>query len=167
MTGRDLDRLTGHLERLRPRRLIVLGDLVHDAHGLEPETADAFAAWRERHAGVSVELVPGNHDARTRGVDLPGVRRQSAVIEVDGLDLCHEAEPAPSRPTLGGHLHPGVRLGGRSRDRLRVPVFWFEPRRGILPAFGQFTGLQPMVETPDVRAFAAGPEDVVALDRWG
>jgi len=44
--------------------------------------------------------------------------------------------------SLTGHVHPARVLQGRGRgaDRVRLPCFVFSDKRGILPAFGVFTG---------------------------
>jgi metallophosphoesterase superfamily enzyme len=59
----------------------------------------------------------------------------------------------PGAYVLAGHLHPGVVLGGRAHDRLRLPCFHFGPRSGVLPAFGEFTGMHvvPAARRPRLR----------------
>ncbi|MDX1667527.1 MAG: hypothetical protein R3350_09870, partial [Saprospiraceae bacterium] len=41
---------------------------------------------------------------------------------------------------LAGHVHPSVFLRGAGRQRLKLPCFYFGEDKGILPAFGYFTG---------------------------
>ena len=143
--GYDLRRLAAFVQTHELRRLVILGDLVHTASGLVAEVEERFADWIDRHPGLGVRLVRGNHD---RGA---GALPPAWLVEVvdgpmaDGpLVLCHEP---PDRgfdatgPTLAGHLHPTVTLGSSGRgSRLRARCFWY--RRGVLvlPAFGSFTG---------------------------
>jgi metallophosphoesterase superfamily enzyme len=64
---------------------------------------------------------------------------------------------------LAGHVHPAVRVGGRGRDRLRLPCFWFGPRVGVLPAFGAFTGTHTITPAPGDRVFAVADDRVLAV----
>lgn len=71
-----LERLSALLERLRPRRVLVLGDLFHSR--LNPEW-EAFVQWRERRPDPAEEhwvLVRGNHDI------LPLAAYREARLEV-------------------------------------------------------------------------------------
>jgi len=60
-------------------------------------------------------------------------------IEVDGLLLRHEANPAEMRPELSGHFHPKLRIMHRGRKVARR-CFVATDRKLILPAFGALTG---------------------------
>lgn len=42
---------------------------------------------------------------------------------------------------FSGHIHPGVQLKGKGRQKLRLPCFYQGMKQLILPAFGEFTGL--------------------------
>ena len=59
----------------------------------------------------------------------------------------------PGAYVLAGHSHPCVHLG-RGIDRLRLPCFHFGAAVGVLPAFGAFTGMHPIVREADDRVFA-------------
>lgn len=61
---------------------------------------------------------------------------------------------------LAGHLHPGVVLG---REQLRLPCYWFGPRVGVLPAFGDSTGATAVAAGPYDRVIAVAGDDVVPL----
>ena len=103
--------------------------------------AHAFVAWRARHAGVDVVLVPGNHDAHAR--DPPPewqVRCVDAPYPLPPFLACHHVEKPRTGYALCGHLHPAVRIasGGESA---RLPCFVLGRERAILPAFGRFTGM--------------------------
>ena len=66
--------------------------------------------------------------------------------------LAHHPQQSRYGYVLAGHLHPGAPLVGRGRMRERLPCFWLGHRCGVLPAFGDFTGLldAPRSEaTPD------------------
>ena len=68
----------------------------------------------------------------------------------------HYPVPTPGLYTLAGHLHPGVTIHGRGRQRLKLPCFHFGDAVGVLPAFGSFTGLADVREPGRVFAVADG-----------
>ena len=80
-----------------------------------------------------------------------------------GLALSHHPEPLPGAYVLAGHIHPAVRLGGRAHDSLRLPCFHFGPAVGVLPAFGEFTGMHVLSRGPQDRVFVVAGEAVREL----
>ena len=60
-------------------------------------------------------------------------------VEVDGLLLRHEADPAEPRPELSGHFHPKLRMTIRGKHVARR-CFVASATKLILPAFGALTG---------------------------
>jgi metallophosphoesterase superfamily enzyme len=111
-------------------------------------------------------LVRGNHDAHAG--DPPaalGVQVVDGPLRIGPWALLHQPGEVDSAYALAGHLHPGVVLGGRAHDRLRLPCFHFGPRCGVLPAFGPFTGLHVLArgEQDRVYAVAAAPGEPAAV----
>lgn len=143
-TDANLARLDALLARLPDvRELVFLGDFLHAASGRAPATLRALQAWRERHAGLSITLVRGNHDSHAGD---PPAALDIKVVEEPwahaGLVLCHDPDLTrpPGLPALAGHLHPVTRLG-RGFDALRLPCFHARADGMlVLPAFGEFTG---------------------------
>jgi len=93
---------------------------------------------------------------------------EHAVFWLGHLALTHHPEPvADAGYTLAGHLHPCVHLPGRARDRLRLPCFWLgSPQQrpvGVLPAFGEFTGMHPVLSQPGDQVWAVAGEHLHAL----
>lgn len=163
-TADNLARLDAALARTRARRLVFLGDFLHAPRGRAPGTLEALAAWRERHRRLAVALVRGNHD-RSAG-DPPAALRFSAVSEpcaAGPFALCHEPREVTGSYALAGHVHPSYTVRGRGDERLRLPCFWFGPRWGILPAFGDFTGTAPIVRAPEDRVFVVADDRVIAV----
>lgn len=159
-----LGRLSDLVLQLGARRIVFLGDFLHSAHSHAPATLAALRDWRERHPGLQLSLVRGNHDDRAG--DPPAWLGMDAVDEplrLDGLALCHHPRPQADAYVLAGHLHPGIVLGGRAFDRLRLPCFWFGERVGVLPAFGAFTGLHTVRPAPPDRVFAVADGVVLPL----
>lgn len=166
VTGRDLERLSALLRVTGAGRLIVLGDLVHDAAATLERTGDAVRAWRDAWSGVGVDLIPGNHDRRAHDCAGLGVRVLGPELEIGGLRLTHEPPEADEQvgPTLCGHLHPVVSVGpSRTPGRVRSACFWFARGVGILPAFGSFTGGCAMAIEVGHAVFAAGDRVVIPV----
>ncbi len=106
----------------------------------------------------------GNHDSRAG--DPPPYLEMRVVDEpfaLDGFALCHHPRPLGGAYVLAGHLHPCVSLGGRAFDHLRLPCFWLGDDVGVLPAFGAFTGMQPIRAAASDRVFAIADGAVAAL----
>ena len=165
-TTETLAGLSALILRTGAARIVFLGDLLHSARGRADATFDAVARWRERHAGLALTLVRGNHD-RQAGDPPPGwgIEIVEEPLRLGPLALCHHPQPVPGAYALAGHLHPCIRLGGRAHDRLRLPCFHFGAAVGVLPAFGAFTGMHPVRPAPGDRVFVAADASVRELGR--
>lgn len=171
-TSDTLDRLSALVRRLAARHVVVLGDFLHSAHAQAPATQGALRAWRQHHAGLVLTLVRGNHDQRAGDpapelgmavVDEPWRLAPMADQAGPALALCHHPQAVPGCQSLAGHWHPCVHLGGRARDRLRLPCFHFSDDQGVLPAFGSFTGMHPITRRAQDRVFAVAEAMVRAV----
>lgn len=154
-TGGTLARLSTALAASGATQLIVLGDFVHSARSYARATLQALANWREAHASLRITLLRGNHDARAG--DPPsrfGIEVVDAPLRCGPLLLAHEPVARPGAYVLAGHVHPGVVVGARGFDRLRLPCFHFGAMVGVLPAFGEFTGSHVMPREDGDRVFA-------------
>lgn len=165
-TAGTLDRLGSALARTQARALVILGDLLHGPQVRDAAALDALAAWRTAHAQVEMTLVRGNHDDRA-GDPPPraGIRcvdEGDAAARIGPFVLQHHPQPAPEAYALAGHTHPCVVLRGRW-DGLRLPCFWFGAQVGVLPAFGEFTGMHAMRPGAGDRVYAVGDGRVMAL----
>jgi metallophosphoesterase superfamily enzyme len=61
-----------------------------------------------------------------------------------GLTLFHhppDIAKTQAGPHVCGHIHPGIALSSKSRDRMILPCFYLKGHQLILPAFGALTGL--------------------------
>lgn len=139
----DLARLQLAVAETGATRLLVLGDLVHDAPGLTSRMVARVAAWRAT-LDCDVALIPGNHDRHV--AELPGswrVERLAPDIEEAPFRFSHDPlmVVAGEGALFGwhGHVHP-VRTVRGGVDRARVPVFALHDRAAILPAFSTLTG---------------------------
>ena len=157
--GKDLAMLTDLVQRWSPAALVILGDLFHSA--LNNEWLD-FEQWLRHYPHLPVVLVKGNHDILPEVVyEHPNLTVHPEAWEVGPFLLTHQptVEPVLHRGglhfprlndhdqqlyNLAGHIHPGVRVNLGMGQQIKLPCFYFTPRIGLLPAFGQFTGCATM-----------------------
>jgi DNA ligase-associated metallophosphoesterase len=162
-TADNLERLDAALARTRASRIAFLGDFLHAQRGRAPGTLEALAAWRARHPRLALVLVRGNHDARAG--DPPASLAINVVSEPCALGpfaLRHDPREVAGAYALAGHVHPSYTWRGRANEPVRLPCFWFGPRWGILPAFGDFAGSAPIVRAPQDRVFVVADDRVIA-----
>lgn len=134
----DLARVAAAVAETGARRLLILGDLVHDATGLTSAVIERLALWRERHP-LPVSLVLGNHDLRVAALPPDWrVAVHEQPLSVPPFFFSHEPKGG-SDFNWCGHLHPVVTLRGAG-DRVRLPCFHVGERIGVLPAFSALTG---------------------------
>jgi DNA ligase-associated metallophosphoesterase len=137
--GSTLNPLLALAHRLRPREVVVLGDLIHGRQGLTESLRGKLRALPEL-LGCPLRLIGGNHE---RGSWLEGLP-QDPSRAVGPWWLSHAPEPRAGLLNLCGHRHP-VAVVGNAVDRLRLPCFAFDPEQDVLvvPAFGRLTGGHP------------------------
>jgi DNA ligase-associated metallophosphoesterase len=140
-TAHDLGVLSAVLRQFDAKRLIVLGDFFHARGGKVDATLDPLRQWRREHASLAITLIRGNHDRAAgdpeSGLDIDVVPEP---LTINGIDLVHHPLDTPTRPTIAGHVHPGVRLEDFDGSGVTVPAFVVDPLQMTLPAFGWFTG---------------------------
>ena len=140
-TAETLRRLERVCAQLKPRRVICLGDTLHDLAG-EARMAESDRARLARLVAKQDWVwIAGNHDPEPPA-DFGG----RAVGEMRGGDLVlrHDVAEAPADATIPvgeicGHYHPkaAVRVRGR---RISGRCFAADGRRLIMPAFGAYAG---------------------------
>lgn len=162
-TTGTLARLDAIIARHSPARLIFLGDFLHAAEGRDPETLRVLNVWRRKHASLDMTLVRGNHDARAgdppRELELHCVTGPHAEPP---FALDHHPRRADSY-VLCGHIHPAVTLTGAGRQHSRLPCFWFGKEIGVLPAFGEFTGLAEADVQMGDQVFVVADDAVISI----
>lgn len=136
---RNIETLIDVVERTRPRRIICLGDLFHSHYNTEWEV---FGEVVRHFAGVSFELVSGNHDIMSeRQYARKGIRVHTDMRIGKFVFTHHPLEAVPAGAyNIAGHIHPAVRLVGKGRQFVTLPCFYFGKNQAFLPAFGMFTG---------------------------
>lgn len=148
--------LTGLAEviaRLRPRRVIALGDSFHDL-GADGRMDDSDAETLKNLVQSVAEWIwiEGNHDP------VPPPRFGGVVAgEVAVGPLTFRHEPTGSDGEVAGHLHPCAKVSGNGRT-IRARCFATDNRRAVLPAFGAFTGGLNVRDAAFSRVFGCCPD---------
>jgi uncharacterized protein len=141
-TAEALARVDSLIDRTSARRIVFLGDFLHAKEGRAPNTVRAMAEWRARHRTIDMTLVRGNHDRRAG--DPPDEIRIECVdapLHEGPFALAHHPRAVSGSYVLAGHLHPAVVMTGPGRQWERLACFWLGAEVGVLPAFGDFTGV--------------------------
>ena len=138
----NLEQLSALIEKTSAEHLIILGDLFHSDINNEWQT---FADWRKKHKKLEVTLVIGNHDILEKQNYHASRINLFKKLSLDPFLLIHDLEELENNSSqeqyvLSGHIHPAVQLKGKGRQAMKLPCFYFGKHRGILPAFGKFTG---------------------------
>lgn len=173
-----LDRISQLVEAFHVQTLMVLGDFVHSSHVAVDDFCAELAAWRATTPKLEITLVQGNHDQWPREF-----WRQLSIdvvqepFQVGPFSMCHRSgellnsarmrraprsgiirqgisgQLLPDMPIIAGHVHPGVRMASAAGDSVRLPCFLQRGSQLILPAFGQFTGMQTVRPLEKDRVF--------------
>ncbi len=127
------------IQKHHPKTVYFLGDLFHSYYNKEWDLLSFLLAKFKK---VKFILITGNHDVlNDEHYDLAGIECMTE-LELGPFHLTHHPLEEPTEKyNLSGHIHPGIRLKGEGKQSLRLPCFYFGKEQGILPAFGNFTGL--------------------------
>lgn len=132
----------------KARKVVFLGDLFHSDWNTHWQVLEHFM---KEFSQVSFELVKGNHDILQENIYAQSLLTvHHHPIQLGAFLLSHEPVKAQGLVNICGHLHPGIRLSGRAKQRLKFPCFYLSEDRIVLPAFGSFTG------TMEINSFGEG-----------
>ncbi len=149
-----LARLDTALRETGAERLVVLGDFWHSKEGRSERILGELARWRADRAALEIDLVRGNHDRAGAPPDGWGSNWETRALIDPPFCFTHFPALSDDGYVLAGHLHPGISIEGRGREKFRLPCFWFSSRVGVLPAFGTFTGLADISPAAGDRIYA-------------
>lgn len=160
---RNSELLIDLLNRIKPERVIFLGDLFHSHYNEEWEVLGQVL---HHFSASSFELVRGNHDIMS---SLQYERHKMQVhegeLKIGPFVLTHEPvmTPTDNYYNLAGHIHPGVHLSGKGRQSLTLPCFYFGEHQGIMPAFGSFTGLATISPKKEDKIFVIAEGKILKI----
>ncbi len=147
----------------KPQRMVCIGDLFHSHYNYDWELVGQFT---RAFTQLSFELVTGNHDILTNHqYSRSKIILHGEGLRVDSFLFSHFPleESLPGIYTISGHIHPGIQLSGRGKQKLMLPCFCFGELQGYLPAFGMFTGLSRIQPKKEDQIFAIANNDVIKI----
>lgn len=135
----DLERLQFLIQHYQPKKIIIVGDLVHAAGN--KEVID-FKRLTSTFSTIDFHLIKGNHDRISEKLikDL-GIASVTENLVIDTIQFVHEPNSNNNIPTISGHIHPGIQIPLLKNSRKNLPCFVVQSSQIILPAFSKFTGL--------------------------
>jgi DNA ligase-associated metallophosphoesterase len=160
----DFRRLSLLIDRFSPSTLLINGDMFH--HRELNSDVEYFAQWRSQYAPLKLLLVKGNHDKLQQQyyeqLDI-SVHEQS--YSTSNFCFIHDAMTCKeeNRYPISGHVHPGVNIVGKAKQRLSFPCFYFGTSYAIMPAFSEFTGLYMVKPKLNEQVFAITPNQVIKV----
>lgn len=158
----DINRLEVLLHKYNPKTLLINGDMFHSDHNSEIEE---FAKWRKGFKEINFVLVKGNHDKQKQEIYANmNVDVYDPTYNTSNFCFIHDSLKCNSELySIGGHIHPGVSVYNKAKQRLRFPCFYFGEAYAVLPAFSNFTGLQIVKPKEKELIFAITPTKVVRV----
>ena len=152
------ERLRELIAEYEPRRLIIVGDLVHDrASG--PAAAELLAWLRTL---CEVIALAGNHDRHVAHAIAFAPRWETPEF-VFQHGHCEAAEPG--RIQIIGHHHPAASVTDGAGLRLKFPAFVQQESCWILPAFSPWAGGVAWKDDGLSRIWLCTPRRILRVDR--
>ncbi|HMJ05004.1 MAG TPA: metallophosphoesterase [Chthoniobacterales bacterium] len=149
-------RLLDLLADYRPRRLLILGDLVHDRAAAAPA--------RELLARLGAEcetiVLAGNHDRA-----LAGAITMAHSWQSEGFHFHHGhcAAEATERVQIIGHHHPTGSVSDGAGLRLKLPAFVQQDACWIMPAFSPWAAGVAWAADAESRIWLCTPGRILRL----
>jgi uncharacterized protein len=150
------ERLTALVEEYAPRRVIILGDLVHD----RTAAREAAQLLRDLATRCEVVVVAGNHDRQ-----LGGRVEMVEFLETDRFHFHHGhcAADASDLIQIIGHHHPAAVITDGAGLRLKCPAFVQQSTCWIMPAFSPWASGTRWTPDESSRLWLCTEERVFAL----
>jgi len=126
------------VEEIRPKKLIILGDLFHSKLSMSKELI-ARVENLSKFLRINIDLIEGNHDI---GCNVKNVNRYKIKKSLN-LIFSHEAIDTKDTNLLNicGHYHPKVYIKSM-KTKIAFRCFALDEKKNnfYLPAFGDLTG---------------------------
>lgn len=159
--AREFNEIGRILEVFAIKKVLFLGDLFHSTKNND---WNSFRAFIDQFAKVSFLLIKGNHDIIPMdffaGLKIDVMEQLSLSEQVI---FTHEplwGQAPAGRLNIAGHIHPGYQVTLKARQRFTLPCFYYGDATLVLPAFGELTGLHPVVKGRDHRVFCVLGDEV-------
>lgn len=161
VTLQDLDRLAQLIQHFAAKLVIIVGDLIHAGANTEVELLQGFIA---KKANTRFMLIKGNHDRFSKAQwQKIGIWDVDQHWDVDHIYFIHHAPTILSKPTISGHLHPGISIRMQTKKTITLPCYVVGPQQLILPAFSLFTGFRTHTLPTETIRYAFYKDDIFSI----
>lgn len=160
---KDYEILKQLIYNYKPLRIILLGDLFHSSHNYEWAL---FCDFVNTFKHIEFVLVLGNHDIlEKQHYENVCLKLIQDTMEEGDLILSHyPMKDVPTRKiNFAGHIHPGIALHGKGKQRIQLPCFYLHNNQLILPAFGSLTGLHLIDRMKEAKVYVIAENKVIEI----
>lgn len=149
---KDLERLKILIYHFEAKHIWIVGDLFHAESNTDMQT---FKVWLQQFKDLKWMLIKGNHDRLPIYLMTDFDIEVTSQLHVAPFYFEHQPSNQSSKKfTISGHIHPGILIKGKGRQRLKLPCYQVANSKLILPAFSLFTGLNTNNQFEDVISYA-------------
>ncbi len=160
----DLQRLFTQIQFFKPEKLLIAGDMFHSHANKE---IDFFLKWRNDIPEISIHLIKGNHDIlKNKFYEDANIVVALKKLSVKKFCFTHDFAAECEEDDLfafSGHIHPGIKVNGTSKQSFMLPCFYFSEKYAVLPAFSMFTGLHKIKPQRKDNVFALVENKVIKM----
>jgi uncharacterized protein len=149
-------RLEELLRDYKPKRLIVLGDLVHGSAA----AGELFALVERLRERREVLLIAGNHDRKLQDVKLIESWKSHGFYFHHGNDAVESCDCIQ----VIGHHHPAGVVRDGAGLRLKLPALVQQERCWIMPAFSPWAAGTEWPPDGQSRVWLCSPERILRVD---
>lgn len=135
----DLRQLEGLINHFEVQQVLIVGDLIHAEAN---KNMDEFAQWRHQFNKVVFRLIKGNHDRLSDSWIFKFNLEVTEYLKLGPFLFVHDPQDHEEDGfVISGHIHPGVLVKGKGRQKIKLPCYAITESELVLPAFSRFTGL--------------------------
>ncbi len=136
----DLLRLSNLIKFFDVKTIMIVGDLFHAEANND---LLLFKEWMSSYNVINFILVKGNHDRINKKISqLFNNIEMTHDFNAPPFQFVHHPKDKNDNTfIISGHMHPGVMIKGKGKQRIKLPCYQVNNNQLILPAFSLFTGL--------------------------
>lgn len=135
----DLRKLQGLMHHFKVRLVMIVGDLFHAEAN---KNTEEFAQWRYQFKEAAFVLIKGNHDRLAdRWISKCNLKVVNRLQLGPFLFVHDPQDNKTDNFIISGHIHPGVLVKGKAKQKIKLPCYAITDNELVLPAFSRFTGL--------------------------
>lgn len=143
----DLEKIIEIVNLHKPKTLIFLGDLFHARVKIDLDKFHQFITKltqlnKSDFVNLETILIKGNHDKYNESFYQKLGIKLLDNLEIDNMIFTHmPLDKIPeNKINIAGHVHPGVTLFSKAKQKIKLPCFAVKENQIIMPSFGYLTG---------------------------